>query len=175
MATVRPGVLPLLAPRVPARASIVERREVPARGRVVARGRRREDDLDVLANADVVIGVGQGVDPAHYPELEPLRRRLGAELAATRKVTDQGWMPHARQIGITGHAIAPRLYLALGTSGKYNHTVGVRSAGTIVAVNPDPEAPVFAFADLGIVGDWRVVVPALDAALGAALATASGR
>jgi electron transfer flavoprotein alpha subunit len=174
MATVRPGVLPLVAPRGQARPPVVERRTVPPRGRVVVRRRTREDDLDVLANADVVIGVGQGVDPTHYDELEPLRRRLGAELAATRKVTDRGWMPHARQIGITGHAIAPRLYLALGTSGKYNHTVGVRSAGTIVAVNPDPDAPVFTFADVGIVGDWRAVVPALDAALGAALATAPG-
>jgi electron transfer flavoprotein alpha subunit len=71
-------------------------------------------------------------------------------------------MPHARQIGITGHAISPRLYLALGTSGKYNHTVGVRSAGTIIAVNPDPDAPVFGFADIGIVGDWRETVDELE-------------
>ncbi len=174
LATVRPGVLPLLAPRALHGPPPVERRAAPARGRVVVHRRTREDDLDVLANADVVIGVGQGVDPTHYDELEPLRRLLGAELAATRKVTDQGWMPHARQIGITGHAVSPRLYVALGTSGKFNHTVGVRSAGTILAVNPDPEAPVFSFADVGIVGDWREVVPALVAAIDADVAPVAG-
>jgi electron transfer flavoprotein alpha subunit len=161
MATVRPGVLPQLRPRRGAAATRDEQTVVP-RGRVVVPKRRREDDIDALANAEVVIGVGMGVDPSDYPKLARLQQMLGAELAATRKVTDNGWMPHARQIGITGHAISPRLYLALGTSGKYNHTVGVRSAGTIVAVNPDPDAPVFSFADVGIVGDWREVAAELE-------------
>jgi electron transfer flavoprotein alpha subunit len=165
MATVRPGVLPLLHPRGGSVAARHVDRVAP-RGRVVVHGRRREDDIDALANAEIVIGVGMGVDPAEYSKLAELQRMLGAELAATRKVTDKGWMPHARQVGITGHAISPRLYLALGTSGKYNHTVGVRSAGTIVAVNPDPDAPVFAFADVGIVGDWREVVAELVRQLG---------
>lgn len=161
MATVRPGVLRLLRPRAATDLSIADV-AVSRRGRVVVHAREREDDIDALANADVVIGVGAGVDPEEYHHLEPLRSLLGAELAATRKVTDKGWMPHARQIGITGYAIAPRLYLALGTSGKYNHTVGVRSAGTIIAVNPDPDAPVFGFADIGIVGDWRETVDELE-------------
>ncbi len=164
MATVRPGVLPLLQPR-PGTPLEIGQVAVEPRNRVRVRSRRREDDIDALANAEIVIGVGAGVDPGAYAELEPLRDLLGAELAATRKVTDQGWMPHARQIGITGHAVSPRLYIALGTSGKYNHTVGVRSAGTIVAVNPDPDAPVFGFADVGIVGDWREVVHELEAQL----------
>jgi electron transfer flavoprotein alpha subunit len=136
---------------------------------VVVHERQREDDIDVLANADAVIGVGTGVDPAEYTRLDGLRALLGAELAATRKVTDKGWMPHARQLGITGHAIAPRLYVAFGTSGKYNHMVGVKSAGTIVAVNPDPDAPVFDFADVGMVADWRDVVPELERQLAAVL------
>lgn len=161
MATVRPGVLALHSPRA-AVAVAVHEITVRPRGRVVVRARRREDDIDALANADIVIGVGAGVDPEEYGLLEPLRELLGAELAATRKVTDKGWMPHARQLGITGHAIAPRVYLALGTSGKYNHTVGVRSAGTIVAVNPDGDAPVFEFADVGIVADWHEAVPELE-------------
>jgi electron transfer flavoprotein alpha subunit len=168
LATVRPGVLPLLRPREAdrlARSTTV----VQPRRRVLVRGRRREDDIDGLANAEVVIGVGMGVDPSEYGALDGLRSLLHAEFAATRKVTDNGWMPHARQVGITGHAIAPRLYFAFGTSGKYNHTVGVRSAGTIVAVNPDPEAPVFGFADIGIVGDWHVVVPELERQLRALL------
>ena len=120
----------------------------------------RDDDLDVLAEATVVVGVGQGVAPEDYPLLEPLRDALGAELAATRKVTDQGWLPRARQIGITGRSIAPRLYVVLGASGKFNHMVGVRAARTVLAVNTDPDALVFDAADVGIVGDWREVVPA---------------
>ena len=132
--------------------------------------RRREDNADALANAEMVVGVGQGIDPAHYDELEPLLALLGGELAATRKVTDKGWMPRARQLGITGHSIAPRLYVALGLSGKFNHTMGVRSSGTIVAVNPDPDALIFGWSDIGIVGDWREVVPLLVDRLGVALA-----
>ena len=90
---------------------------------------------------------------------------LGAELAATRKVTDQGWLPRARQIGITGRTIAPRLFVSIGASGKFNHMVGVRTAGTILAINSDPDALVFDAADVGIVGDYREVVPRLTAAL----------
>jgi electron transfer flavoprotein alpha subunit len=161
LATVRPGVLTRLAPRDGSGVALHMHRATP-RGRITVHRRRREDDLDLLANAAVVIGVGQGVAPARYGELEGLRRLLGAELAATRKVTDRGWMPHARQIGITGHAISPRLYVALGIRGTYNHTVGVRSAGTVLAVNTDPSAPVFDAADLGIVGDWGEVVVELE-------------
>jgi electron transfer flavoprotein alpha subunit len=135
---------------------------------VVVDGRRREDDVARLLRAEVVVGVGQGVEPGAYGELDGLLALLGAQLGATRKVTDQGWLPHARQIGITGASIAPRLFISLGSSGKFNHMVGVRAAGSVVAVNPDPGAPVFAVSDLGIVGDWRAVVPRLVRALRAA-------
>ena len=70
-------------------------------------------------------------------------------------------MPRARQVGITGHSISPRLFISLGASGKFNHTVGVRAAGTIVAVNPDASAPIFGFSDIGVVGDWKPVLQAL--------------
>ena len=126
---------------------------------------RRDDDVETLARAPVVIGVGTGVAPEEYEELSPLAAVLGAELAATRKVTDKGWAPRARQVGITGRSIAPRLYVALGLSGKFNHMVGVRAAGTILAVNADPGAPVFEHCDVGIVGDWHQVVPLLQEAL----------
>jgi electron transfer flavoprotein alpha subunit len=164
MATVRAGVMATNQPRFPGLipTSVVE---VVPRGRVRVHDRRREDDVDALLRAEVVVGVGQGVDPDGYAELDPLLDVLGARLGATRKVTDRGWLPHARQIGITGHSIAPRLYVALGTSGRFNHFVGVRSAGSILAVNPDPDAPLFAVSDVGIVGDWREVVPALVAHL----------
>jgi electron transfer flavoprotein alpha subunit len=90
---------------------------------------------------------------------------LDAELAATRKVTDKGWQPRSRQVGITGRSISPRLYVLIGASGKFNHMVGVRGAGEIVAINHDPSSPVFQGADIGIVADWHEAVPALVAAL----------
>jgi electron transfer flavoprotein alpha subunit len=164
MATVRAGVLGVRTPRT-GREPTVEHLPVSPDGRVRVLGRRRDDDSDELATAAVVLGVGQGVDPADYPLLHALADRLGAALCATRKVTDKGWMPRARQVGITGHTIAPRLYVAVGTSGKFNHTAGVRTAGTIVAVNLDPGAEIHRWADVGLVGDWRELLPALVDAL----------
>jgi electron transfer flavoprotein alpha subunit len=125
----------------------------------------RDDDVESLARAPVVIGVGTGVAPSEYEQLAPLAALLGAELAATRKVTDRGWAPRARQIGLTGRSIAPRLYVALGLSGKFNHMVGVRGAGTILAVNEDKNAPVFDHCDVGMVADWHQAVPLLCDAL----------
>jgi electron transfer flavoprotein alpha subunit len=165
MATVRPGVLPAAPARrrpVPVEATAAE---VPTRGRVRLVAERRNDDVETLARADVVIGVGAGVVPDEYEQLSPLAAVLGAELAASRKVTDKGWAPRARQVGITGRSIAPRLYVAVGLSGKFNHMVGVRAAGTVLAVNEDRGAPVFEHCDVGIVGDWHQAVPLLAEAL----------
>ena len=159
MATVRAGMLPRLTPRDA--VATMSRIDVAPRGRVNVLARDREDDLDVLAEATVVVGVGTGVAPDEYDSLGPLLDTLGAELAATRKVTDKGWLPRARQVGITGRTIAPRLYVAIGVSGKFNHMVGVRAAGTVLAINADADALVFGVADVGIVGDWREVVPLL--------------
>ena len=163
LVTVRPGVLPLVPPRD--HTPDVSSWPITPRSRVRVVSQRRDDDVEVLARAEAVIGVGAALRPDEYEDLSPLASLLGAELAATRKVTDKGWAPRARQVGITGRSIAPRLYVALGLSGKFNHMVGVRAAGTILAVNEDPGAPVFSQCDIGIVGDWHVVVPALAAAL----------
>ena len=163
LVTVRPGVLPL----VPLRNHTpdVSSWAITPRSRVRVVSQRRDDDVEVLARAEAVIGVGAALRPDEYEDLSPLASLLGAELAATRKVTDNGWAPRARQVGITGRSIAPRLYVALGLSGKFNHMVGARATGTILAVNEDPGAPVFSQCDIGIVGDWHTVVPALAAAL----------
>ncbi len=163
MATVRPGALPLLQPRK-ATARIVEQR-IAADSRISIHRRTQNDEIDALANARTVIGVGMGVPPDEYDELEELQEVLGAELAATRKVTDRGWQPRSRQIGITGRAIAPQLYLALGLSGKFTHSAGIRNAATVLAVNTDEEAPIFEFADIGMVADWREVIGPLAEAL----------
>lgn len=170
MATVRPGVLPAATPRPlfddPRAAHI----GVAPRRRVEVLARSREDDLDLLADARRIVGVGRGVDPADYPALEPLTRVLGAQLAATRKVTDAGWMPRSRQLGITGRAVAPELHVAIGTSGRFNHAIGFAQARTVLAIDSDPQAEVFDIADIGIVGDWREVLELLVPALGVAMA-----
>ena len=160
MATVRPGVLPLPEPRGPRRIE-VEHLRGDVRGRVRVLERWRDDDADLLANAEVVVGVGVGVDPDDLPLVRQCAEDLGAELCATRKVTDAGWMPRARQVGITGHSIAPRLYVAIGISGRFNHTIGVRQAGTIVGINTDPDCELWEGCDIGLVADWREALPAL--------------
>lgn len=167
MATVRPGVLPIPEPRAGGHESRVSEIEMLTRGRVDVTSRWRDDDLEALSRAGAVVGVGVGVDPDHYDVVRQLVTVLGGEMAATRRVTDRGWMPHSRQLGITGRSISPRLYVAIGLSGKLNHLVGLRNAGTILAVNSDATAPVFQGSDIGIVGDWREVVPMLTAVLSA--------
>jgi electron transfer flavoprotein alpha subunit len=165
MATVRAGMLPHLAPR--ASTATITIRSVEPRRRVRLIARTRDDDLDTLAEAVAVVAVGVGIDPADYPMLDPLLTALGAELGATRKVTDKGWMPRARQIGITGRSVAPRLFVSIGASGKFNHTIGVRAAQTVLAINSAPDALIFGTSDIGIVGDYREVVPLLVAELAA--------
>jgi electron transfer flavoprotein alpha subunit len=159
MATVRAGMLPHCSPR--ASTAEVSTRSVDPRGRVRVLARTRDDDLDALAEAQVVVGVGVGIDPADYPLLDPLLAVLGAELGATRKVTDQGWLPRARQVGITGRSVAPRLYVSIGASGKFNHAIGVRAARTVLCINSAADALMFGSSDVGIVGDYREVVPLL--------------
>lgn len=164
-ATVRPGVLPALVPRPERPPHHRAVRTVERRGRVRIGLSRREDDVERLAAAEVVLGVGRGVDPERYGELEGLRRRLGAELAATRKVTDQGWMARARQVGITGRTVSPRLFVAVGASGKAYHSIGFRTAGFVLGINPDPDAPLRDWADVVVTAPWEEAVPALEGAL----------
>jgi electron transfer flavoprotein alpha subunit len=164
MVTVRAGMLPLLEPREG--EATVEHRPLERRGRVVVHDRLRDDDIDVLPAADVVIGVGHAIPPQQYVLLEPLAHVLGAEMGCTRKVTDEGWMPRARQIGITGRSIQPRLFVSLAAAGKFNHVVGVRGALNVLAVNNDPDALIFSACDVGLVAPWEDAVPALVAALG---------
>ncbi|SEO97100.1 FAD-binding protein [Amycolatopsis saalfeldensis] len=159
LATVRTGQLPAPAGFAPDDAGEVL--AVSADARVRRLGRTVEDDADAVERAEVVIGVGAGVDPADYRVLEGLRSLMGAQFAATRKVTDAGRLPHGRQVGVTARGIAPRCYLALGVSGSGYHMAGVARAGTVIAVNHDPSAPIFAQADLGIVADWRTIAPLL--------------
>lgn len=165
--TVRPGVLAVLAPRsaVPA----AQRRWHVPRGPldVTELNRTTLDDWAALSGAEVVLGVGQGIDPADHAALGPLLDALGAQLAGTRKLTDAGVLPRSRQVGATGRTIRPRLYVAIGLSGRPHHMAGVAGAGMVLAINPDPTAPVFTAADIGIVATWQEAVPAMVEALSA--------
>jgi electron transfer flavoprotein alpha subunit len=120
-----------------------------------------------LSQAERIVSVGRGIKGQEHLELvRKLAAALGAELAASRPICDAGWLPMERQVGSSGQTVAPKLYLALGISGAIQHLVGMKGSRTIVAVNKDPDAPIFEVADYGIVGDLFEVVPALLAELG---------
>ena len=115
-----------------------------------------------LSKTDVIVAVGRGIRSQENIALaQKLAELLGGDIAASRPICDAGWLPIDRQIGSSGQTVAPKLYIALGISGAIQHLVGMKNAGTIVAVNKDPEAPIFDIADYGIVGDLFEVVPTL--------------
>jgi electron transfer flavoprotein alpha subunit len=115
-----------------------------------------------LTQAPILVSIGRGIKaPENIPMAEKLAKLLGGELAASRPICDEGWLPMERQIGSSGQTVAPKLYLALGISGAIQHVVGMKGARTIVAVNKDSNAPIFEVADYGIVGDLFEIVPAL--------------
>lgn len=157
--TLRMGSIP--SRRVRCREVTFTSIEARSTERIKVLKRVRDDDAEVLFSAHAVVGVGMGVCPSDYQLLDPLLETLGAPLACSRKVADRGWLPRTRQVGLTGHHIAPQLYVAVGLQGNTNHAVGIRRAGVILAINSDPDAPIFDDADIGIVGDWRQAVQLL--------------
>lgn len=119
-----------------------------------------------LGSAPLIVAVGRGIKEAdNLPLVQDLASALGAELAASRPICDNGWLPIERQVGSSGQTVAPKLYLAVGISGAIQHLVGMKGSQCIIAINKDAEAPIFEVADYGIVGDLFEVVPALTEAI----------
>jgi electron transfer flavoprotein alpha subunit len=122
-----------------------------------------------LTKSEVIVAAGRGVGGADkMGTIEALAAALGAEIAASRPVIDNGWLPRDRQIGSSGQTVAPKLYIAAGISGAIQHTVGMKGSSVVVAINKDPGAPIFNLANYGIVGDLHELLPAITAAIEAA-------
>jgi electron transfer flavoprotein alpha subunit len=167
MATVRQGVLELAEPN-PGRIVELETVRV-ALDQPLTRLVREHSSIDrtiaPLDGAEVIVGVGMGVGgPDGVEKCKDFARVLGAGMCASRRVTDKAWMPRQLQVGLTGKAIAPRLYFAIGLRGAPNHTVSIKRCETIVAVNNDPDAAIFECAHIGLVSDWAPMTAALTEA-----------
>lgn len=135
------------------------------RCKMVQRGEQRGEDVNI-EDAEILVAGGRGLGSAESKQLcDDLAGALGGTVAATRAVVDMGWFPYSMQIGQTGKTVAPKLYLAAGISGAIQHKVGMAGSESIVAINKDPNAPIFDFCDLGIVGDVHKIMPKLTEAV----------
>ena len=164
MATVRPKIFPVPAPD-PSRTGTIEHIPAPGfDGTIPSMLFEIFDDNEEIniADAQIVIGVGKGIGGIQGIRLaEDLAKTIGGVVAASRAVVDTGWLPYSRQVGQTGKTISPKLYIACGISGAIQHVVGLANVKTIVAINKDPDAPIFQSAHYGIVGDCTRVIPAI--------------
>jgi electron transfer flavoprotein alpha subunit len=144
----------LAVPGIEARTEFVETRQAAAGGHD-------------LSKAEIIVSGGRGLQkPENFEEvLKPLVEALGGQMGASRPVVDAGWLPHDHQVGSSGQVVQPKLYVAVGISGAIQHLVGMKNSNFIIAINKDPDAPIFEVADLGVVADLFDVVPALAKAV----------
>jgi len=169
VATLRPNVFPVGAPREGGQAEVIALDAVLGPDEIGVRTVRvdkpKQQELDV-AEASIIVSGGRGLkEAASFRLIRELADALGGALGASRAVVDAGWIPHRHQVGQTGKVVSPNLYIACGISGAIQHLAGMSSSKTIVAINKDPDAPIFKVADYGIVGDLFEVLPAMTEAV----------
>jgi electron transfer flavoprotein alpha subunit len=115
-----------------------------------------------ITQAEILVSVGQGIGgPENIPLIEEVAKNLGAVLACSRPVVDRNWLPKERQVGISGKTVKPKVYIAIGISGAFQHVTAMQGSETIIAINKDPKAPIFGVADYGIVADFKNIIPVL--------------
>jgi electron transfer flavoprotein alpha subunit len=150
--------------KAPVNAAKIELKPAQIRTKPLELFREAKSAVD-LTQAPLIVAIGRGIKaPENIAQAEALAKALGAEIAASRPICDEGWLPMERQIGSSGQTVAPKLYLALGISGAIQHVVGMKGARTIVAINKDQNAPIFEIADYGVVADIFEIMPALTEA-----------
>ncbi|PKB78195.1 MAG: hypothetical protein BZY88_19790 [SAR202 cluster bacterium Io17-Chloro-G9] len=177
LVSMRPGLLTPITPDNAAQAAVetINSPDFEGNDLEVLEEHFQEDiGAIALSQAQVVLGVGMGIGgPENLPRIQAMADTLGAPLATSRNVVHAGWLPHQVQVGISGRTIAPKVYIAVGLRGAFNHTVGIQKAGVIIAINSNRRHTIFRAADYGIVGDWETCLPPLVEALKPVLAELS--